>query len=309
MIAVFVFFHFALALFSPPLSGQSLQSVQPLQKEVLRFGYLENKAIEHLVIDRERIFEGSALYGFMNGGSELFLEYGFQQLLEQRLTFQDIPFVAEYYLMDSPQNAYGIYSIHTFRCRRADERFPIECLTHGLLQLYHGYLYINLKCLNREIDAQPLLDTLAALILHINPIATSTNPLNENANNLKENVYHFKENANHLNENVDPFKESANHLNGNIDPLDLNSYPPPYSGVLYYICGDLGLSAAYIKWAQHFAPYQNYAMWLRIDPQTQKATAHVRFASDEDAKSFYAQNSEQLSLKQIQDKVLTISAL
>jgi len=180
-------------------------------------------------LSRERVFEGSGLYGFMNGGSELFLEYGFLQLLEQRFTYQGISFIAEYYLMDSPQNAYGIYSIHTFRCRRADERFPIECLTPGLLQLYHGHLYISLKCMDRTVDSQPMLDALAELIVNKNPITESDNA------------------------------------------LSLSPFPPPHSGVVYYVCGDLGLSQAYISLAQRFASYTHYAMWLRINPETQEA--------------------------------------
>jgi hypothetical protein len=230
-------------------------SAQPLNKEALRFTFLDNETAEYLEITRERIFEGPALYGFMNGGSELFLEYGFQQLLEQRITFKDIPFIAEYYYMDSPQNAYGIYSVHTFRCRRADERFPVECLTPGLLQLYHGYLYLSLKCLDREMDPQPLLDSLSTLILQRNPIAE--------------------------NEHI-----------ANLAPA-----PPPYSGIWYYVCGDLGLSAAHISWAQYFAPYTQYQMWLHIHPETQQPTAQVRFASEEETTTFCTQNRARFDLK------------
>jgi len=216
---------------------------QPLQKEGLRFSYLEEKCTENLEISRERLFESSGLFGFMNGGAELFLEYGFQQLLEQRLTFQDIPFIVEYYLMDSPENAYGIYSIHTFKCRRADDYFPYECLTPGLLQICHHRLYVTIKCMDKAADAQPLLDRLATLIITLNPI------------NEREKI------------------------------LNLNAFPPPHSGVLYYVCGDLGLSAAYIGWAALFAPYK-YTMWLRIDPETGQKRAIVTFASTDDMETF-----------------------
>ena len=221
---------------------------QSVDKESLHFAYLD-KEVE---ITRERIFEGAGLFGFMNGGAELFLEYGFQQMLEQRLTYQEVPFVVEYYLMDSPENGYGIYAVHAFKCVRIDERFPIECLTPGLLQLYHGHLYINIKCMDRSIDSQPLLDSLSTLIINKNPID----------------------------------KERKT--------LDLSSFPPPYSQVLYYVCGDLGLSAAHISWAQLFAPYTHYAMWLRIDPESGEVTAQVHFASENDAEAFCVQNESLL---------------
>ena len=223
-------------------------SAQP----VLPFLCLNEKSAANLNITRERTFEGPGLYGFMNGGSELFLEYGFQQLLEQRLTFSNVPFSVEYYLMDTPENAYGIYSVHTFKCRRMDERFPVECLIPGLLQLYHGNLYLSLKCMDRTVDAQPLLDSLTALITRQNPGG---------------------------------------------EGVRLNSFPPPHSGTLYYVCGDLGLSAACIGWAKFFVPYMQYAMWLRVDSDTKKTSAQVVFASDDDALAFCSQNEHFLSIE------------
>jgi hypothetical protein len=35
---------------------------------------------DSISVKRERFFNGAALYGFMNGGSDLFLEYGFNEL-------------------------------------------------------------------------------------------------------------------------------------------------------------------------------------------------------------------------------------
>ena len=240
---------FTLALFAYPIPAQSTP------RDSLRFASIVAKDAEYLEITRERIFEGTALYGFMNGGSELFLEYGFQQLLEQRLTYQGVQFIVEYYLMDSPQHAYGIYSVHTFKCRRADKRFPIECLTPGLLQLYHGHLYISLKCMDRNIDAQPLLDSLAEMI-------TGKNPVTERDKSI-----------------------------------DFTAFPIPYSGALYYVCGDLGLSAAYITWASFFTPYPHFAMWLRIDPESKEVNASVCFDSTSEAESFCAKNEKRFLLK------------
>ena len=221
------------------------------------FAYLDEKSMENLEVTRERIFEGSGLFGFMNGGAELFLEYGFRQLLEQRITYQGVPFVAEYYFMDNQEHAYGIYSVHAFKCRRADERFPIECLIPGLLQFYHGHLYISLKCLDRTIDSQPLLDALATIIISKNPIT------------------------------------------GDEKTVPLHAYPPPHSGTLYFVCGDLGLSSAYIGWAKFFITFQDYAMWLRIDPETQKASAQVRFVSVDDTNTFCIQNENQLDISRL----------
>jgi len=111
-------------LFLTTLASNSFHAhAQSLDRETIRFSFLNQESTDSLEVTRERFFEGPGLFGFMNGGAELFLEYGFLQLLEQRLTYQGIPFIAEYYLMNSPQNAYGIYSVHAFKCIRADKRF------------------------------------------------------------------------------------------------------------------------------------------------------------------------------------------
>lgn len=39
-------------------------------------------------VKRERVFTGSGLYGFMNGGAEQFLEYGVSRLIGKRCRLQ-----------------------------------------------------------------------------------------------------------------------------------------------------------------------------------------------------------------------------
>lgn len=94
-------------------------------------------------ITREREFTGTALYGFMNGGSELFLEYGFRDLKALELTYKGIPFTVEVYRMPSPEDAFGIYSQHTFKCIPADSRFYFDCTSARQFQAAEGNIYIS----------------------------------------------------------------------------------------------------------------------------------------------------------------------
>jgi hypothetical protein len=94
-------------------------------------------------ITRERDFTGTALYGFMNGGSDLFLEYGFQDLKALEITYKGIPFTVEIYKMPSPEDAFGIYSQHTFKCIPADSRFYLDCTSARQFQAAEGNLYIS----------------------------------------------------------------------------------------------------------------------------------------------------------------------
>jgi len=100
-------------------------------------------ATSDIKITRERDFAGTALYGFMNGGSDLFLEYGFRDLKALEITYKGIPFTVEIYKMPSPEDAFGIYSQHTFKCIPADSRFYLDCTSARQFQVAEGNLYIS----------------------------------------------------------------------------------------------------------------------------------------------------------------------
>ncbi len=92
---------------------------------------------------RERIFTASGLYGFMNGGTDQFLEYGVKELVVRDIVYKGESYTVEIYEMASPEDAYGIYSIHTFKCERADTLNCIDCLSPYQLQAVSGNKYIS----------------------------------------------------------------------------------------------------------------------------------------------------------------------
>ena len=79
-------------------------------------------------VKREREFTGSGLYGFMNGGAEQFLEYGVSKLVARDVVYEGQEYTVEIYDMPTPEDAFGIYSLHVFRCQRADTLGCIDCL-------------------------------------------------------------------------------------------------------------------------------------------------------------------------------------
>ena len=95
-------------------------------------------------ITRERTFAGTALFGFMNGGSDLFYEYGFEQLVAREVNYMGEEFIVESYKMKSPEDAFGIYSLHTFRCLRTDSLGSFDCQSQYQLQAVRGDEYISI---------------------------------------------------------------------------------------------------------------------------------------------------------------------
>ena len=96
---------------------------------------------DKITVKRERQYKGEALYGFMNGGSELYLEYGFKHLRALDVIYKGEEYTIEIYKMESPEDAFGIYSVHTYGILFADTVFTYDCHTTMQLQTISGDTY------------------------------------------------------------------------------------------------------------------------------------------------------------------------
>ena len=111
----------------------------------------------------ERVFKGKALYGFMNGGSDLFLEYGFEELTALEVRYKGSDYTVEIYKMPSPEDAFGIYSQHTFKCDPADAGKCPDCTSPMQFQTAMGNLYITVVYTTATADAAKSAPELAEL--------------------------------------------------------------------------------------------------------------------------------------------------
>lgn len=66
------------------------------------------------------VFTKNDLYGYIDGGAELFLEFGFKELIVQNYRQGENEIVLEVYQMESPESALGIYLM------KCGEETPIE---------------------------------------------------------------------------------------------------------------------------------------------------------------------------------------
>ena len=103
-----------------------------------------NISKDDITVKRERVFIEKGLYGFMNGGADLFLEYGVRKLVTRDLVYLDMEYTLDIYEMPTPEDAYGIYSVHIFKCLQADTDDGINCLSTYQLQTIVSNYYISL---------------------------------------------------------------------------------------------------------------------------------------------------------------------
>jgi hypothetical protein len=80
----------------------------------------------------------------MNGGAELYLEYGFDRLVVSDLDYNGNTLKVEVYKMPDADMAFGIYSVNIFRCESNNGPSDHYCESAYQVQLCHGDYYVNI---------------------------------------------------------------------------------------------------------------------------------------------------------------------
>ncbi|MBE0677040.1 MAG: hypothetical protein IH591_20475 [Bacteroidales bacterium] len=91
-----------------------------------------------------RIFTDASLYGYINGGAELYLEYGFDTLIVIELVCEGRDIKVEAYRMKDPEAAFGIFSVSRFRCHGGAKLTEHLCRSAYQLQFSKGPYYVSI---------------------------------------------------------------------------------------------------------------------------------------------------------------------
>jgi hypothetical protein len=91
-----------------------------------------------------RYFTGESLFGYMDGGAELYREYGISDAVITEFDLRGGHYKCEIYKMTGAEEAFGIYSVSKFRCQGSPPLSPFTCLNHYQLQICKGEYYINI---------------------------------------------------------------------------------------------------------------------------------------------------------------------
>jgi hypothetical protein len=91
-----------------------------------------------------RVFNGTALFGYIDGGAELYLEYGFSEAVITDITYRGGKYKTEIFKMKGPAEAFGIYSVSKFNCRSMPDISDFTCQTKYQLQMCKGSFYVSI---------------------------------------------------------------------------------------------------------------------------------------------------------------------
>lgn len=96
--------------------------------------------------DSARMYSGDELYNLIDGGADIFKEYGFHRVVAQRYSdIRDNYIDVELYEMKDSCSAYGVFSLITRNTGRRVVDFPGEAYVgDGFLLLWNGKYYASL---------------------------------------------------------------------------------------------------------------------------------------------------------------------
>jgi len=75
------------------------------------FPVLDNSDLPDARFQPGRHFTGESLFGYMNGGAELYREYGIVDAVITEFDLKDGHYKCEVFKMSGPEEAFGIYSV------------------------------------------------------------------------------------------------------------------------------------------------------------------------------------------------------
>ena len=205
-------------------------------------------------IKRERTFTGEGLYGFMNGGADLYFEYGFKTLVNRDIMYKGEAFTMDIFEMPTCNDAFGIYSIHAGRCQQADTMGMINCFSPYQLQTVIDNYYVSIVFPSGSAKAQQ--------------IATELIP------------HYFS--AQHSSQPGIPEETGSSQLG---IPDDIVA-SPPFSGVIKYLRGPISVSGASRDLTAILKDTPFQGVWFRPDRQTKSYRAVILFSSSEELEKF-----------------------
>lgn len=127
-----------------------------LTAQVKHFPKLSENDLAGLIITREQSYDGNGLWGYINGGADIFLEYGFDKLFLQEVEIDGLTFKIEFYKMINPQSAFGIYSVSHYKCDEKSLLVKYNCISQYQIQCAAGDYYISVINTNGNKKEQEL---------------------------------------------------------------------------------------------------------------------------------------------------------
>lgn len=111
---------------------------------------LSDNDVAGISVKTTRIYDSTSLWDYIDGGADLYLEYGFHRVIIQELTSGKSDFLLEIFEMNTPLAAFGVYSVSRFDCFPGSSisllsDLPVSCMNSHQLSFPVGMSYIRIS--------------------------------------------------------------------------------------------------------------------------------------------------------------------
>jgi hypothetical protein len=131
--------------------------------------YLKSGDLPGLTVTRTGHFDGNALFGYMNGGAELYREYGFTDLTVQEMEIGKHQLVVELYRMRDSLASFGIFSVFRGSCLAEESTTRFWCHSPGQVICASGRYFFRVQRLTGGSDANNLSSVVGRKLLSYLP--------------------------------------------------------------------------------------------------------------------------------------------
>ena len=219
------------------------------------FPVLKESGDSAMKITRTGYYKGEELWGLIDGGADLYLEYGFDKLELQLVTWDSMNFRIEVYRMLNPRDAFGIFSVSRYKCNINDTLTKYICITPFQVQAAVGNYYFSIS---NERGTEQALDLTVELFVKL-------------FSQTKEPIFEIPEYFNK--ETFSPYKDQLKFIKGKLGIQ--NGFP---------IWEDL---------FEGYENFEAYILPINRDDQY-AYISKIKFASEKDAQKFIDDNSQKI---------------
>jgi len=111
-----------------------------------------------------RQYSDESLYGYIDGGAELYMEYGFDTLSVTDIDIANGAIKLEIYKMSDAAAAFGIFSVLRFKCIAGVEFTKYLCRSDYQIQFCKGPYYVSVVNSNATVDEKSISEEIALTV-------------------------------------------------------------------------------------------------------------------------------------------------
>ena len=138
-----------------------LSSVLYAQNELPK---IESSDFPAIKINFTENYNGNSLWGYIDGGADIYLEYGFAKLIAQEIVLETKKYKVDVYKMNNAEDAFGIFSVSKFKCSgKSISKYC--CITEYQAMAAKGSYYISVINEKGTAEEQKFTQSIAEKIL------------------------------------------------------------------------------------------------------------------------------------------------